>query len=62
MDKICTCWRLGNTLPRGVKPPQTLESLKLAWDMDQELIEEQRQEISKLSQTINKLRQAATKV
>lgn len=53
----CECWRKHNNYPRGVKPPKTLESLQAAWDRDQELIFEQKAEIEKLSQTVNKLRQ-----
>lgn len=42
---------------RAEKCPQTLEAAQAAWDRDQELIEEQRQQIAKDSQTINDLRQ-----
>lgn len=42
---------------RAEKCPQTLETAQAAWDRDQELIEEQRQQISRDSQTINQLRQ-----
>ncbi len=42
---------------RAEKCPQTLETAQAAWDRDQELIEEQRQQIARDSQTINKLRQ-----
>lgn len=42
---------------RAEKCPQTLETAQAAWDRDQELIEEQRQQIAKDSQTINDLRQ-----
>lgn len=42
---------------RAEKCPQTLETAQAAWDRDQELIEEQRQQIARDSQTINQLRQ-----
>ncbi|HCF7628854.1 TPA: hypothetical protein NIK24_004995 [Pseudomonas aeruginosa] len=42
---------------RAEKCPQTLETAQAAWDRDQELIEEQRQQISRDSQMINHLRQ-----
>ncbi|HEJ1982829.1 ead/Ea22-like family protein [Pseudomonas aeruginosa] len=42
---------------RAEKCPQTLETSQAAWDRDQELIEEQRQQIARDSQTINQLRQ-----
>ena len=42
---------------KGEQPPQTLETLQAAWDRDQELIFEQKDEISKLKETINQLRQ-----
>ncbi|HHO8207058.1 TPA: hypothetical protein ACRXUP_001507, partial [Pseudomonas aeruginosa] len=42
---------------RAEKCPQTLETAQAAWDRDQELIEEQRQQISRNSQMINHLRQ-----
>ncbi|MCT5287590.1 hypothetical protein LZL11_24155 [Pseudomonas aeruginosa] len=42
---------------RAEKCPQTLETAQAVWDRDQELIEEQRQQIARDSQTINKLRQ-----
>ncbi|MDV8131526.1 hypothetical protein R4K19_11035 [Pseudomonas aeruginosa] len=41
---------------RAEKCPQTLETAQAAWDRDQELIEEQRQQIARDSQTINQLR------
>ncbi|MGD6904768.1 ead/Ea22-like family protein [Pseudomonas aeruginosa] len=42
---------------RAEKCPQTLETAQAAWDRDQELIEEQRQQIARDSQMINQLRQ-----
>lgn len=42
---------------RAENCPQTLETAQAAWDRDQELIEEQRQQIARDSQTINQLRQ-----
>ncbi|MFU2763945.1 ead/Ea22-like family protein [Pseudomonas aeruginosa] len=42
---------------RAEKCPQTLETAQAAWDRDQELIEEKRQQIARDSQTINQLRQ-----
>ncbi len=42
---------------RAEKCPQTLETAQAAWDRDQELIEEQRKQIARDSQTINQLRQ-----
>ncbi|WP_254612128.1 hypothetical protein [Pseudomonas aeruginosa] len=42
---------------RAEKCPQTLETAQAAWDRDQELIEEQRQQVARDSQTINQLRQ-----
>ncbi|MEC6481901.1 hypothetical protein VXS82_00935 [Pseudomonas aeruginosa] len=42
---------------RAEKCPQTLETAQAAWDRDQELIEEQRQQLARDSQTINQLRQ-----
>lgn len=42
---------------RAEKCPQTLETAQAAWDRDQDLIEEQRQQIAKCSQAINDLRQ-----
>lgn len=42
---------------KGEKCPQTLETLQAAWDRDQELIDEQRKEISKLKEKVNQLQQ-----
>lgn len=54
----CTCWRQhSKNYPKGVTPPQTLESLQAAWDRDQEVMFEMQKEISRLKLTINKLRQ-----
>ena len=54
----CKCWRNhSKDFAKGDRPPQTIETLQAAWGRDQELIFEQRDEISKLKQKINKLAQ-----
>jgi len=58
MIEQCRCWRKhSKDYPRGATPPMTIESLQAAWDRDQEVLFEQRQEISKLQQRINTLEQ-----
>jgi hypothetical protein len=41
---------------KGEKCPETIETLQAAWDRDQELILEQRQEISRLKEKLNSAR------
>jgi len=54
----CRCWREhSKDYPRQATPPQTLESLQAAWDRDQELIFQQKDEISLLKHTVNQLKQ-----
>jgi len=54
----CKCWRGQNkNFGRHDKAPKTLESLQAAWDRDQELIFEMKDEISGLKQKVNKLTQ-----
>lgn len=51
-------WRTHSAqFAKGEKCPQTIETLQAAWDRDQELIEDQRKEISKLKEKINQLQQ-----
>ena len=42
---------------KGEKCPQTIETLQAAWDRDQELMLDQKTEISRLKEKINQLRQ-----
>ena len=62
MNGVCRneykCWRAHSAqFAKGVTPPQTIESLQAAWERDQELIDDQRREISRLKETVNQLRQ-----
>lgn len=57
----CRCWRKSNTVARGEKMPNTIETLQAAWDRDQELIFEQKAEIERLKRTVNDLRQKINK-
>lgn len=52
----CDCWRKQNNRPRGIPAPRTIETLQAAWDRDQELIFEQKAEISRLKQKLNNAR------
>ena len=52
----CDCWRKQNTRPRGESAPNTIETLQAAWDRDQEFMTDQKDEISRLKQTVNNLR------
>lgn len=45
---------------KGDKCPATIETLQAAWDRDQELMLDQKAEISRLKETINQLRQRRT--
>jgi len=58
MTTECICWRKHSVnFAKGESCPRTIETLQAAWDRDQELIEEQRQELAKKTETINQLRQ-----
>lgn len=51
-------WRAHSVrFARGVKCPQSIETLQAAWDRDQELILEQKAEISRLKEKLNQARQ-----
>ena len=53
------CWREhSKSYPKGVTPPKTLESLQAAWDRDQELIFDQKDEIARLKVKLNKYQQS----
>jgi len=52
----CNCWRKhSKEFAKGVSPPNDLKTLKAAWDRDQELIFEMREEIAKLKAKNNQL-------
>lgn len=54
----CRCWRQhSKNYPKGVTPPKTIESLEAAWDRDQELIFEQKEEIQRLKMKLNQANQ-----
>ena len=59
---ICNCWRkFTKDIPKGKGMPDTKEALEATLDMRDELIYEQKEEISKLKQKNNKLKQALNK-
>ena len=54
----CKCWRKhSKDFAKGESPPKTIEGLQAAWDRDQELIFEQKEEISRLKREVNNLKQ-----
>ena len=54
----CKCWRAHSAnFAKGEKPPETIETLQAAWDRDQELLLEQKEEISRLKRKLNQARQ-----
>lgn len=56
-DAICHCWRAHSVnYAKGESAPQTIETLQAAWDRDQELILEQKAEISRLKEKLNSAR------
>ena len=58
----CKCWRKHSLdYPRGQTPPQDIESLQAAWDRDQELIFEMKQEIGELKDKVHRLQQKLDK-
>jgi len=46
------------TPPKGEKMPQDIEHFQACWERDQELMFEQKEEISKLKEKVNKLQQS----
>ena len=58
----CNCWRkFCKDIPKGEGMPRTIEALEARADIGDELILDQKEEISKLKQKINKLEQALGK-
>lgn len=54
----CNCWRKGHgKITKGEALPNTIEGMQTALDMRDELIAEQRKEISALKHKVNQLRQ-----
>jgi hypothetical protein len=53
----CNCWRAHSVnYAKGEGAPQTIETLQAAWDRDQELLLEQKAEISRLKEKLNSAR------
>ena len=54
----CNCWRkLSKDIPKNQPAPDTVEHLQAAWERDQELIFEMRDEITRLKVKLNQARQ-----
>lgn len=51
----CTCWRQhSKDSPRGQKCPDTIEALQAAWERDQEVMFQMREEIARMKSGINR--------
>lgn len=56
-DVKCRCWQAHSVnYAKGENAPNTIETLQAAWDRDQELILEQKAEISRLKEKLNSAR------
>jgi len=56
-NQPCNCWRAHSVkFAKGQKPPEDIETLTAAWDRDQELLFEQKEEISRLKQKLTDAR------